>query len=348
MRTGELLRRLDQRLLPPLVRALAGRSDPRPGLLAWVALASVGAVLLTAVWATGRPPAGDRTVGEVTRVGVAEGDSIPGYLRSADDELAALPDPAASGGSTWALVSLTEYLPPARLAPVLGDVGVSAVFGRVPLPGRQTEIVRIPALRVPDDVLAGMAGLADRKDREAADYRARAAELSGGDPQQRELRQWYDSSAQVAAAEAAAYRSGCSCVYAAVVRAEPATLRTVANRPGVRAVDPAPEVDRLDRTVFTPPLPEQRDTVRPPADEEPPSPSSTPGTSAPARPSSAPTVTGSPSAPVTSTTPPATPSTPAPVPSATTGPGDASTAPPPPTGAASSAPIEGSESEPSP
>ena len=45
---------------------------------------------------------------------------------------------------------LTEYLPPQRLAAVLGDVGVSTVFGRVPLPGRQTEIVKIPALRVPD------------------------------------------------------------------------------------------------------------------------------------------------------------------------------------------------------
>ncbi|WP_416903183.1 hypothetical protein [Micromonospora echinospora] len=261
MRAGELLRRLDQRCLPPLVRALTGRGGPRPRLLGWVALASVGAVLLTAAWATGRPPVGDRTVGEVTRVGVGEGDSIPGYLRSAGDELAALPDPApsASAGSTWALVSLAEYLPPERLAPVLADVPVSAVFGRVPLPGRQTQIVRIPALRVPEDVRAGMVELAGRKDREAADYRARGAELTGDTPQERELRGFYASGAEVAEVEAAAYRAGCSCVYAAVVRAEPSRLRTVAARLGVRAVDPAPEIERLDRTVFTPPLPEQED-----------------------------------------------------------------------------------------
>ncbi|MEV4386571.1 hypothetical protein AB0J68_12800, partial [Micromonospora sp. NPDC049580] len=49
----------------------------------------------------------------------------------------------------------------------------------------------------------------------------------------------------------------------------------VAARPDVRAVDPAPEVYRLDRTVFTPPLPEQRDVVRPPADTGP-SPEPTP------------------------------------------------------------------------
>lgn len=363
MRAGELLRQLDQRLLPPLVGALTGRRDPRPRLLAWVALASVGAVLLTAVWATGRPPVGgDRTVGEVTRVGVSEGDSIPGYLRSAGDELAALPDPAPSGGSTWALVSLTEYLPPAGLAPVLGDVGVSAVFGRVPLPGRQTEIVRIPALRVPDDVLAGMAGLAARKDREAADYRARSAELTGGDPQERELRQWYDSGAQVAAAEAAAYRAGCSCVYAAVVRAEPDALRTVATRPGVRAVDPAPEVDRLDRTVFTPPLPEQRDQVRPPADEQPPvapaspDPAVPPASAGTAKPSAsagaavpptsaATATTARPDPAVTGTTAPAAP---VPGPLATTGPAGTSTPSPGHTEAPSTGSIDASESEPPP
>ncbi|MBM0239561.1 hypothetical protein JNW88_24810, partial [Micromonospora sp. ATA32] len=42
----------------------------------------------------------------------------------------------------------------------------------------------------------------------------------------------------------------------------PAVLRRVAARAGVRAVDPAPEVRRLDRAVFTPPLPEQDDVAR--------------------------------------------------------------------------------------
>ncbi|BCL12943.1 hypothetical protein [Micromonospora sagamiensis] len=336
MRAGELLRQLDERFLPSLARAVNGPAS-RPRLLGWVALVSVSAVLLTAVWATDRPPTGDRTVGEVTRVGVGQGDSIPGYLRSAGDELAALPDPApsASAGSTWALVSLAEYLPPDRLAPVLGDVPVSAVFGRVPLPGRQTQIVRIPARRVPEDVRAGMVELADRKDREAADYRTRGAELTGDGPRERELRQLYDSGAEVAAAEAAAYRAGCSCVYAAVVRAEPARLRTVAARPGVRTVDPAPEVERLDRTVFTPPLPEQEDLVRPPTDEQLPSaPPSFPTTGSP-------TATGTPGGTVTSApalTAPASPPRP----------GGTTTVPPEPSGASTSGAIDGDGSEPTP
>ncbi|MFF5178430.1 hypothetical protein ACFY2Q_10445 [Micromonospora sp. NPDC000316] len=272
MRAGDLLRQLDQRLLPPLTRAVARLADRsgRSGVLTWAAVLSAAAVLGTAVWAADDPPVGDRTVGEVTRVGVSDGDSVPGYLRSAAADLAALPSAApATGDGTYALVTLDAYLPPQRLTEVLGDVGVSAVFGRVPLPGRQTEIVKIPALRVPDDVVAGMAQVAARKDGEAADYRARAAALAGDGADGRELREWYATSADVASAEASAYRAGCACVYAAVVRAAPQALRGVASRPDVRAVDPAPEVYRLDRTVFTAPLPEQRDVVRPPADTGP-------------------------------------------------------------------------------
>ncbi|WP_433353725.1 hypothetical protein ACQPYV_24745 [Micromonospora saelicesensis] len=272
MRAGNLLRQLDQRLLPPLTRAVArlGDRSARSGVLSWAAVLSAAAVLGTAVWAVDDTPVGDRTVGEVTRVGVADGDSVPGYLRSAAADLAALPGsaPAAEDG-TYALVTLDAYLPPQRLATVLGDVGVSTVFGRVPLPGRQTEIVKIPALRVPDDVVAGMEQVAVRKETEAADYRARAAAVDGDGVGERELREQYASGAEVAAAEAAAYRTGCACVYAAVVRATPVALRDVAARPDVRAVDPAPEVYRLDRTVFTPPLPEQREVVRPPADTGP-------------------------------------------------------------------------------
>ncbi|MFC3500421.1 hypothetical protein ACFOOK_05495 [Micromonospora krabiensis] len=321
MRAGDLLRQLDQRLLPPLTRAVARLADgsTRPRLLSSTALLSVAAVLLTAVWATSRDRSvGDPTVGEVTRVGVVDGDSVPGYLRAAAADLAALPSAEPRGG-TYALVSLDTYLPPQRLTAVLGDVSVSEVFGRVPLPGRQTEIVRIPALRVPDDVTAGMAELAARKDREAADYRARAAESVGDS----DLRQVYASNAEVAAAEADAYRSGCACLYAAVVRAEPTALRVVAERGEVRAVDPAPEVRRLDRTVFTPPLPEQRDVVRPPADTALPEPApsrsgGTPSAPVPVR------TTDVPSAPAPATTvpttapePPSSPSAPPPSPAVT-------------------------------
>ncbi|MFV2101093.1 hypothetical protein [Micromonospora sp. LOL_024] len=315
MRAGDLLRQLDQRLLPRLVSTVAGlgQSPARATLVGWVATLSCAAVLATAVLTTGGPPGQDRTVGEVTRVGVVDGDSIVGYEQQAAADLAALAG-GLLGDGTYALVSLSEYLTPQSLAAVVADVGVAVVFGRVPLPDRQTEIVRIPAQRVPEDVTAGMVELAERKEREAADYRSRATALGGGGPQERELRQLYISGAQMAEAESTAYRAGCACLYAMVVRAAPAKLRGVADRPSVRVVDPAPEVSRLERTVFSPPLPEQRGVSRPPVDREPsadptPSPSASSLVPAPVpeERSSAPEVTDSSPLPaVSSPSPPGT------------------------------------------
>ncbi|GAA3775761.1 hypothetical protein GCM10022225_74630 [Plantactinospora mayteni] len=270
MRLGDLLRQLDSRLLPPLARGMArlGHGRLRLRLLTTVALLCSVAVLVTAVWAADRRPAGDQTVGEVTRVGVVQGQSIPGYVEASRGELRALVAAGAAEPAqpTYALVTMSAYLAPDRLTPVLTGIGVSEVFARLWRPGTQTEIVRIPAQRVPDDVLAGMSEIAARKDQEVQDYQERAAGVTGDGARERELRQFYSSGARVADEEATAYRARCSCVYAAVVRGEPAALERVAARSEVRAVDPAPEVQRLDRTVFTPPLPEQHDVVRPPAD----------------------------------------------------------------------------------
>ena len=96
--------------------------------------------------------------------------------------------------------------------------------------------------------------------REARDYEERAG--AADDPGVQDA---YRRAARTANAEATAYRTHCSCVYAAVVRAAPSALAELARRPGVRAVDPAPEVRSLDRAVFQPPLPEQTDLVGPQA-----------------------------------------------------------------------------------
>ncbi|GAB7037841.1 MULTISPECIES: hypothetical protein [Catenuloplanes] len=260
-----LLRRLDERLLPPLGRGLAraGRTPGRLRFLTAAAVAASVAVLLTVVWAADRPPpSGDDTVGDVVRVGVAEGGSIPGYADASAAELAALD----GGASTFALVTFTEYLAPDRLAAALDGRATAVVVGRVPLPGTQTEIVRIAVQRLPADLIGGMGVIAERKDREAEDYRRLSAKLTGDSAPETELRTVYDSGATVAAAEATAYREACSCLYAAVIRATPAELTAVAERPEVRVVDPAPELSRLDRAVLLPPLPEQDDVVTPPVD----------------------------------------------------------------------------------
>ncbi|MFG2042648.1 hypothetical protein [Dactylosporangium sp. NPDC048998] len=251
------LQQLDQRLLPPVGDVLARIFRGAQRLRAFTAVVGVLAVTVTllAVHRSDRPRS-DPSLGDVLRVGVAQGGSIPAYVQAGRDELAALPGDAP----VYALVSFTAYLAPERLAPVLADVSVSSVFARVPLPKTQTELVRLGAYRLPDDVVAAMDETARRKTGEARHYRDL---LARADDAPSEARDMYLSGAIVADKEATAYSEHCSCVYAAVVYAPPAALRAVAARPETRVVDPITDLQRLDRTVFRPPLPEQTTVAEP-------------------------------------------------------------------------------------
>jgi hypothetical protein len=307
VRVAELMRRLDSRVLPPLARALArlGRGPARTHVLTGVALFCATVVLLTAVWAAELRPPGDDAAGAIVAVGVRTGDSADGYEQQARAELQQLTSGASGPAQPYALVSFGAYLAPDRLRVVLHGSTVSEIFARVPLREMKTQIVRIPAQRIPEDVVAGMELFAERKVREAAAYQAKAAQTS--DQVERE---GYGTLAAAALAEATAYRSQCSCVYAAVVRAAPAALGELAARPGVRSVDPAPEVQRLDHAVFRPPLPEQLGSVTPFAEPDPRSTPPPAGASATAAPPVAPAPTTA--APTTPAPPVETATTPEP------------------------------------
>jgi len=229
------------------------------------AVLAVGVILLGVLWVGRRADVpGDDDPSDVVRVGVVQGQTVGGYLSSSRKELAALTDPSApTAGDTWALVSLDRYVPPGGLPGLLAGVAVAQVYTRVPLSGTDTPVVRIPVYRLPADVMTGMLDAALERDREQAEYLQLSKRTAGDGPNQARARQAYQSAAATAGAEAAAYRTGCSCVFAAVIHAAPDLLQGVAARPGVRVVDPAPEVRRLDRTEFRPPLPEQSGTVPP-------------------------------------------------------------------------------------
>jgi hypothetical protein len=220
------------------VFARLGRGARRIGLPLVIVVAALLALVLSRHRST--PP--DFGATQVVRVGVSQGASIPGYLADSRSRLATL---AAGGAGTAvdALVSFDDYLSPDAVAQALTGVQTFQVYERVPLPHTQTAIVKIAVTRLPGDLLAGMEAEAGRR---AEDARRT------GDP--------------VAAAEADRYRAHCSCGYAAVVRADAATLAALATRPTVRAVDPAPAVTDLSRAVFLPPLPEQSGTAQPPDD----------------------------------------------------------------------------------
>lgn len=227
-----------------------------------VATVSVGALLVGVLWAArpGASPSGDTD--DLLQVGVVQGQSIPGYLGASRRELAALTDPASpAAGDTWALVSLDTYVPPERLPSTLAGAAVAQVYVRVPMANAHTQVVRLPVFRLPGDVTAGMLDAALQRDQEQAEYLQLSRRLQGDGGDVERARGAYSVAAATAAAEAAAYRSGCACAFAAVVRAAPRWLQAIADRPGVRVVDPAPEIRGLDRTEFCPPLPEQSGVV---------------------------------------------------------------------------------------
>jgi hypothetical protein len=225
-------------------------------VLTGLAVASAATLLVAVIWlAEPDPPAAD-IAADVVRVGVVDGQSVPGYLDSSRGELAAMAR-APANTDTWALVSLRTYLAPEKLMPVFGGIAVAQVYARAPVRGARTQVERIPVYRMPDDVVTGMLDAAVRRDQERADYQQLSHDLAGKGTSRDRLREAYDAAARTAADEATAYRARCSCVFAAVVRAAPATLTAIAGRDGVRSVDPAPEVRRLDRAEFRPPLPEQ-------------------------------------------------------------------------------------------
>ncbi|GGM86808.1 hypothetical protein ACFFX1_49095 [Dactylosporangium sucinum] len=247
----KLLQELDQRILPPVGNVLARLFRGAVRLRVFTTVVAVVAVTATllVLHDANRHRGSDPSLGDVLRVGVPEGASIPGYLESSRAELAGL----AGDTGVYALVSFNAYLAPDRLAPVLADGSLSSVFARVPLPHAQTELVRLGAYKLPDDVVTAMDATAERKRGEARHYR----DLLAANDKPDDLREIYVTGAIVADNEATAYAEHCSCVYAAVVYATPAALRTIAQRPETRAVDPITELQRLDRTVFLPPLPEQ-------------------------------------------------------------------------------------------
>jgi hypothetical protein len=238
------------RLRAVLVRF--GDGSLRSLIMAGVGLAAVVALISALIWADRELPAGEAT-GEVVRVGVVEGQSVGGYLGAAKHEVETL----GAAGDTWALVTLRDYAAPAGLPGLLAGAAVAQVYARVPLPDTRTPVTRIPVYQLPGDVIDGMRAAAVTRDQEEAEYLRLAGALTGSGRNEQRLRDVYTSAARTAAAEAAAYRSGCDCVFAVVVRAVPDVLVGLAAAPAVRAVDPAPEVRQLDRTEFRPPLPEE-------------------------------------------------------------------------------------------
>jgi hypothetical protein len=260
------LSRVDEALLPRVSRAVArarartARWPVRP--LAMLVIVLALAVLATTVAAMLRPDASQPTGTSPVWVGVHDGDSVVAYIERSRTELGSLaattPDRVV-----YALASFDAYLTPDQVAVVMaGAPGVASLTGyaRVPLANRQTERVTLAATHLPADLTVAMGLVADRKDADAASYLQLAQTEPPGS-----LHDVYTSNADVARAEAAAYRQACGCVFALVVRGSATALSGLSTMAHVRAVDPTEIADPAE-AVFAPPLPEQTDRVTPPTD----------------------------------------------------------------------------------
>lgn len=292
------LRNLDRRLIPPLAAGLTrlsgGRRRPLTGTV--VVVVAVALLLAGALALRDEPAA---PAPETTRVGLTAGEPVASYLAHSRDDLVRLAD---TGGPVYALVSLSAYLAPARLARVVAGVRTERVYTRVPVGGAAAPVAPVTAHRVPADVTAGMDRLAADRYRIAGDFGRLAA--SPG-PQHAE----YVAEQRAYRVQAVAYAEHCSCVFAALVRGRAAALSAVAHRPGVLAVEPARAGARPDRMVVAPPLPEQAAATPTPSVSSPasPTPSEPPPSTAPSgSPSrSGPAPTGTPAVPGPSASDPA-------------------------------------------
>jgi hypothetical protein len=216
-----------------------------PSRARWVVLAVLFALFGVTVVVAGRH--GEPVRSGVQRLGPEAGEPVALYLRRAGASL-----PTGTSGSVWALVQLDRYLTPKPAADLVVSVRLSRVILRVPLPRVQTALITrdLPGQRPVSELAEAMRSAA--QDRLAA-----SREVPGGRP------------AAVAAAEAAQLRSGCTCVLALLVYGEGEALRTVAGRPGVRAVHAALPDTPLQDLAIVPLLPEQVDSAGPVPDDGP-------------------------------------------------------------------------------
>ena len=216
-----------------------------PSRARWAVLAVLFAVFGVTVMVAGHH--GEPMHSGVQRLGPEAGESVALYLRRAGASL-----PTGISGPVWALVELDGYLTPEPAAELVRGVRLSRVILRVALPRVQTALIirDLPGQR-PVTELA-------QAERSAAQDRLTASrEATGGRP------------AAVAAAEAAQLRSGCACVLALLVYGDGNALRTVAGRPGVRAVHAALPDTPLQDLAISPLLPEQVDSAGPVPDDGP-------------------------------------------------------------------------------
>jgi hypothetical protein len=266
------LRRLDDRYASsgPL-KLLADVPQLGVLLVAAVFLAGTGAALALSGPETVRErQQAEQEAALPLSLGPAVGDDIDAHFAAARDRAVDLSrrDP---GRRHLALVSLNEGLTPQEVGELLKESGleVRRAYLRAPVPGDPEQIVlETPGNLVP--VLERVfSEVAARKAADQQELLGTARTIEAGTPEEEAFRTLYEADARLAGQEAAAYRTGCACVFALVVEAEAAELAELASLPVIRGVEVAPRGAELSSLDIRPLAPTQRGIVGPPSSRAP-------------------------------------------------------------------------------
>ena len=230
--------------------------NARRSALAVLCILMVG---LGVAWFAGRQSPADSSArprsSDAVRLGPNPGQRVGDYLAALP---AHLPPPGAAPRP--ALVQFANELTPGEVVRMLAGIRLTPdqVVFRVPLPGVQTAL-RFEQLPTVDmaDWTAAMA------------RRLSLAEQSAQRAALRESSAVTGRQARLARYEAGALVGNRPSVLAVLVVGDRSTLINLSSRPGVRAVDAAPEGTSVDEVALAPLLPEQVDVVGPMPDDGP-------------------------------------------------------------------------------
>ena len=267
-----LLQRLDDRYARSGPLKLL-RDVPQLGLLlvATVFLAAAGAALaLSGPDAVRERQQAEREASLPLTLGPGVGDQIDQHFAAARERAVDLSrrEPDAR---YLALISLNKALTPEEVGELLLESGLEVRRGylRAPVPGQPEEIV----FETPGEVVAGLqrvfSEIAARKAKEQQDLLETAKTIEAGTPDEQAFKKLYEADAKTAGQEAAAYRTGCACVFALVVEAEAAELAELPALPVVRGVELAPRSVDLAALDVRPLAPSEQGVVAPPSPRTP-------------------------------------------------------------------------------
>lgn len=258
--TAGPLQRLDERFARRGPLAVV-RDVPQVGLVvvAAVFLAGAGVALARSGDDGARPGTSQEQPAASRVLGPEPGASVPEYVADAASRAAAASQERPDALHV-ALVSLTDYRRPQDVQDLFVGLEVQRAYLKVPS-SDPSEVLSADVQDLVGDLRQLYASTAARKATDQEEFLKLARTIDAADAEQQRFKEFYELSASLAGKEATAYRTGCACLFALVVRGPARTLAALPALQGVRSVELAPRGVSLAELRVRPLGPEQVTTV---------------------------------------------------------------------------------------